>query len=162
MERALDESLAGGRVRLLSTGLHVPSRARARGIPELERLCRVGGAAAARFTVTHMRDYSFRLPDAVEEQLELARRTGCRLPIFAISGRRTRDHWGLQAPALEKDRACAGGGDGRGLRLLPLPVRARPKCSRQLLRPQGALEGGLTGPDGDGWRDPAERHASDA
>jgi dihydroorotase/N-acyl-D-amino-acid deacylase len=50
---------------------------------------------------THFRNYSGTLIAAVEEQIELARRTGCRLQLSHLQAA-GKSHWDQQAPALRK------------------------------------------------------------
>ncbi len=104
MERGLDEALAGGSCGF-STGLMYAPGSSA-PFDELVRLCRVV-ARRGKVYATHMRSYGGALVEAVEEQLRLARESGCRLQIshFQAAGRR---NWSQQAPALdlvEKARA---------------------------------------------------------
>ena len=105
---------------------------------ELERLCRVVARHGKIYT-THMRDYMTRLPESLDEQLELARRTGCRLHIshFQAVGPA---NWEKQAVALEKlERARAEGVD---VAFDCYPYTAGSSVLTQLL-PQWALEGGI-------------------
>jgi dihydroorotase/N-acyl-D-amino-acid deacylase len=98
MERLLDEALADGACGF-STGLmYAPGSSAPR--EELERLCSVAARREKIYT-THMRDYSGALVAAVEEQIELSRRSGCRLQIshFQAVGQK---HWAQQRPALER------------------------------------------------------------
>ena len=98
MEGALDESLAAGACGF-STGL-MYSPGESAPFAELERLCRVV-ARRGKIYATHMRDYGFRLIEAVDEQIELARRTGCRLQISHLQAV-GEANWTRQAPALER------------------------------------------------------------
>ena len=138
MERALDESLASG-ARGLSTGLmYAPGESAP--FAELERLCRVTARRGGIYT-THMRDYGFRLVEAVEEQIELARRTGCRLQIshFQAVGEA---NWHRQQQALERiERARREDID---VSFDCYPYEAGSTVLSQLL-PQWALEGGNPG-----------------
>jgi dihydroorotase/N-acyl-D-amino-acid deacylase len=138
MESLLDESLAAGACGF-STGL-MYSPGESAPFDELERLCRVVARRNKIYT-THMRDYGFRLGDAVAEQLELARRTGCRLQIshFQAVGEA---NWGRQAAALEQiERARAEGVD---VAFDCYPYVAGSTVLSQLL-PQWALAGGNPG-----------------
>jgi dihydroorotase/N-acyl-D-amino-acid deacylase len=107
---------------------------------ELEALCRVV-ARRGRIYTTHMRDYGFRLEEAVEEQIELARWTGVRLQIshFQAVGEA---NWGRQRPALERvERARR---DGVDVAFDCYPYVAGSTVLTQLL-PQRALAGGTPG-----------------
>jgi dihydroorotase/N-acyl-D-amino-acid deacylase len=118
---------------------------------ELERLCRVLARRGAVYA-THMRDYGFRLVEAVDEQIELARRTGCRLQISHLQAV-GQANWGRQAAALERiERARAEGID---LAFDCYPYLAGSTVLTQLL-PQWSLGGGLPGLMGR-LRDPAAR-----
>lgn len=134
----LDDCLAEG-AGGFSTGLmYAPGESAP--TEELEQLCRVV-ARRGRIYTTHMRDYGFRLLEAVEDQLELARRTGCRLQIshFQAVGEA---NWGRQRPALEKiEEARAKGVD---VAFDCYPYVAGSTVLTQLL-PQRALEGGTAG-----------------
>jgi dihydroorotase/N-acyl-D-amino-acid deacylase len=134
----LDECLAEG-AGGFSTGLmYAPGESAPP--EELEALCRVT-ARRGRIYTTHMRDYGFRLVEAVEEQLELARRTGCRLQIshFQAVGPANRER---QRPALERiERARDEGVD---VAFDCYPYVAGSTVLSQLL-PQWALEGGNDG-----------------
>ena len=137
-EHLLDESLAAGACGL-STGLmYAPGESAP--FAELERLCRVV-ARRGKIYCTHMRDYGFRLVEAVDEQIELARRTGCRLQIshFQAVGEA---NWSRQAPALEKIERARG--DGIDIAFDCYPYIAGSTVLSQLL-PQRALEGGISG-----------------
>ena len=136
MEGALAECLQQGACGF-STGLMYSPGASA-PFEELERLCRVVARHGKIYT-THMRDYMARLPEAIDEQLELARRTGCRLHIshFQAVGPA---NWEKQAVALEKlERARAEGVD---VAFDCYPYTAGSSVLTQLL-PQWALEGGI-------------------
>jgi N-acyl-D-amino-acid deacylase len=138
MVSALDEALASGACGF-STGLmYAPGESAP--FDELKRLCAVV-ARHGKVYATHMRDYGFRLPEAVDEQIELARRTGCRLQISHLQAVGT-VNWPLQAPALEKvERARAAGVD---IAFDCYPYVAGSTVLSQLL-PQRALEGGTVG-----------------
>jgi len=88
-----------------------------------------------------MRDYGFHLMKAVDEQIELARRAGCRLQIshFQAVGEA---NWSRQAQALERiERARDQGVD---VAFDCYPYVAGSTVLSQLL-PQRALEGGVSG-----------------
>ncbi len=138
MERALDESLAGGACGL-STGLmYAPGESAP--FAELERLCRVV-ARRGKIYATHMRDYGFRLIEAVDEQLELARRTGCRLQISHLQAV-GQANWSRQAAVLEKVERARD--DGIDVAFDCYPYVAGSTVLSQLL-PQRALQGGIGG-----------------
>ena len=138
MERVLDESLAAGACGF-STGL-MYSPGESAPFDELERLCRVT-ARRGKVYATHMRDYGFHLIEAIDEQLELARRTGCRLQISHLQAV-GEANWSRQAPALEKiERARDGGID---VAFDCYPYVAGSTVLSQLL-PQRFLEGGPAG-----------------
>lgn len=105
---------------------------------ELQRLCHIV-ADREKVYATHMRSYFSGLVTAVEEQLALARRTGCQLHIshFQASGAR---NWPLQARALEAiERAAAAGVD---VAFDCYPYVAGSTVLTQVL-PQWALGGGV-------------------
>ena len=138
MEQKLAESLAEGACGF-STGLMYSPGASA-PFSELERLCRVVARHQKTYT-THMRGYGDFLIEAVDEQLELARRTGCRLQIshFQAVGPR---NWDKQAVALEKIEKAAAEGLDVGFDCYP--YLAGSTVLTQLL-PQWALAGGIDG-----------------
>ncbi len=138
MEQKLAELLAEGACGF-STGLMYSPGASA-PFTELERLCRVV-ARHQKIYATHMRGYGDFLIEAVDEQLELARRTGCRLQIshFQAVGPR---NWDKQAVALEKiERAAA---EGLDVGFDCYPYLAGSTVLTQLL-PQWSLAGGIDG-----------------
>jgi len=94
---ALSHALTAG-VGGVSTGLMYPPAMFA-GPEELVELARGSRSRDLLFAV-HMRDYGDRLLEAVEEALDIARRTGVRLQIshLAVAGRR---NWGKVAQALD-------------------------------------------------------------
>ncbi len=136
MERALDAALAEGAAGF-STGL-MYSPGESAPFEELERLCRVV-ARHGKIYATHMRDYGTRLLEAVEEQLELARRTGCRLQIshFQAVGA---DNWPLQERALERIERARDQGMDVAFDCYPYIAGS---TVLTLLLPQWVLGGGL-------------------
>lgn len=135
MERRLDECLAEGAIGF-STGLMYAPGSSA-PFEELERLCRVT-ARRGKVYATHMRTYFGGILAAIEEQLELARRTGCRLQIshLQIAGRK---NWGLQEAVIGKiEKAAAEGVD---VAFDCYPYTAGSTVLTQIL-PQWALDGG--------------------
>jgi N-acyl-D-aspartate/D-glutamate deacylase len=138
MAGLLDDALGEGACGF-STGL-MYSPGESAPFDELERLCRVV-ARRGRIYTTHMRDYGFRLEEAVEEQIDLARRTSCRLQIshFQAVGEA---NWKRQRPALERiERAHEQGID---IGFDCYPYTAGSTVLTQLL-PQRALAGGIPG-----------------
>ncbi len=108
MVRLLDEAFEGGAVGV-STGLMFPPAISA----DRAELVALGQAAARRnrLFAAHMRNYNDRLIEAVEEVLDVARETGCRLQVshLAVAGKR---NWGKVPQALELiDHARADGLD---------------------------------------------------
>jgi dihydroorotase/N-acyl-D-amino-acid deacylase len=138
MEQKLAESFAEGACGF-STGLMYSPGASA-PFSELERLCRVV-ALHQKVYATHMRGYGDFLIEAVDEQLRLARRTGCRLQIshFQAVGPR---NWNKEALALEKIEKAAAEGLDVGFDCYP--YIAGSTMLTQLL-PQWALAGGIDG-----------------
>lgn len=135
MEGALDEALADGAVGF-STGLMYAPGSSAPP-EELERLCRVVKRREKIYT-THMRDYGFRLLEAIDEQVDLARRTGCRLQISHLQAV-GRANWRLNPLAIERvDAARKAGID---IAFDCYPYTAGSTVLSQLL-PQEALDGG--------------------
>lgn len=135
MEAMLRDALQQGAVGF-STGLMYAPGSSAPD-EELERLCRVVADEEKIYT-THMRDYGFHLIEAVDEQIQLAERTGCRLQISHLQavGKPNRP---LNAKALERiDAAHARGVD---IAFDCYPYIAGSTVMTQLL-PQWALEGG--------------------
>jgi len=138
MERFLAEAFEQGAVGF-STGLMYSPGASA-PFEELVRLCAVVAKYGKIYT-THMRDYSDRLEEAVEEQLELARRTGCRLQISHLQAVGPRN-WPRQRRVLDRiERAVASGVD---VSFDCYPYTRGSTVMTQLL-PQWALEGGIDG-----------------
>lgn len=98
LEDALSSGCAG-----FSTGLmYAPGSCAAPS--ELQQLCRIV-ERSGKLYATHMRSYSGGLLDAVREQLDLARATGCRLQISHLQAA-GRANWGLQRRALDEIAAA--------------------------------------------------------
>lgn len=132
LEAALDEGATG-----FSTGLMYAPGSSA-SFEELERLCAVVARKGKIYT-SHIRSYFGGLVEAVEEQLELARRTRCRLQISHLLAAGARN-WPLQARALEAiERAIKQGID---VAFDCYPYRAGSTVLTQIL-PQWALDGGV-------------------
>ena len=136
MEQKLAESLQQGACGF-STGLMYAPGASA-PFEELERLCRVV-ARHDKTYATHMRDYGDHLAEAVDEQLELARRTGCRLQLSHLQAVGPRN-WDKQQAVLEKIGNAAAHGIDVGFDCYPYTHGST--VLTQLL-PQSSLEGGI-------------------
>jgi dihydroorotase/N-acyl-D-amino-acid deacylase len=138
MEQKLAELLEEGACGF-STGLmYAPGSGAA--FEELERLCRVV-ARHGKTYATHMRDYGDHLEEAVDEQLELARRTGCRLQISHLQAVGPRN-WDKQRTVLETIERAAAGGMDVGFDCYPY---TRGSTVLTQLLPQWALDGGIDG-----------------
>jgi dihydroorotase/N-acyl-D-amino-acid deacylase len=135
MAAVLDACLAAGSVGF-STGLmYAPGSSAPR--EELHDLCSVTARRHAIYC-THMRSYSWDLLESTQEQLDLARSSGCRLQIshFQAVGRA---NWDKQSEALELMEQAAR--DGVDVEFDSYPYLAGSTVLSQLL-PQPALEGG--------------------
>ncbi len=106
MEQILTDALTGGACGF-STGLMYAPGASA-PFDELERLCEIVARHNKIYT-THIRSYFSELLESIEEQIELARRTGCRLQISHLQAVGAQN-WHLQIPALEKIAAARAEG----------------------------------------------------
>ncbi|MGI8991060.1 MAG: N-acyl-D-amino-acid deacylase family protein [Bryobacteraceae bacterium] len=131
LEDALDAGCPG-----FSTGLMYAPGSSA-GTDELERLIGVV-ARKGKLYATHMRNYSSGLVDAVREQLDLTRATGCRLQISHLQAS-GRSNWTLQQPAL--DEIEAGREQGLDVEFDIYPYQCGSTVLTQWL-PQWALDGG--------------------
>ena len=138
MEQKLAESLEDGACGL-STGLMYSPGASAPS-EEIERLCRVV-ARHDKVYATHMRDYGDALVEAVQEQLELARRTNCRLQISHLQAVGPRN-WDKQARALELIEKAVAAGLDVGFDCYPY---TRGSTVLTQLLPQWALGEGVDG-----------------
>lgn len=136
MEHLLEDAFSAG-VTGFSTGLMYAPGSSAPP-EELERLCSVV-ARHNKVYATHMRSYSFGLEDAVEEQLELARRTGCRLQISHLQAV-GRSNWDRQQRVLDRIEEAAQ--QGIDVAFDCYPYTAGNTTLTQLV-PQWALDGGL-------------------
>jgi N-acyl-D-amino-acid deacylase len=136
MQQRLAEELQEGACGF-STGLmYAPGSSAPR--EELVALCAVV-ARHDKTYATHMRDYSDRLVEAVDEQIELARQTGCRLQISHLQAVGARN-WPLQQVALERiERARDAGID---VTFDCYPYICGSTVLTQLL-PQWVLDGGV-------------------
>lgn len=138
MERLLADAFTQGAAGF-STGLMYSPGASA-PFEELVRLCSVV-ARNGKVYATHMRDYSDRLEEAVEEQLELARRTGCRLQISHLQAVGPRN-WERQRRVLDRIEQAADSGIDVSFDCYPY---TRGSTVMTQLLPQWALEGGIDG-----------------
>ncbi len=136
MQRMLDQALRDGACGL-STGLMYPPASFA----DLRELCALAEVVAAHGAIFsfHMRDYSNRAVEAVEEAIEVARRTGTRVQLshLAVAGR---PNWGKVAREVELiDAACA---EGLDVAFDIYPYLAGSTGLTQWI-PDWALEGGM-------------------
>jgi N-acyl-D-amino-acid deacylase len=131
LEDALDAGCVG-----FSTGLmYAPGSAA--GHEELAPLCAVI-ARRGKLYATHMRSYSAGLLDALREQLDLARATGCRLQVSHLQAA-GRAHWDLLRRALDEIEAARAEGIDVEFDIYPY------QCGSTVLTqwlPQWALDGG--------------------
>ena len=133
LEESLDEGAAG-----FSSGLMYAPGSGA-SIQELTALARVAAGKGAIYA-THMRSYSSGLVDAVEEQLEIARASECRLQISHLQAA-GEDYWPMQQQAIAAiEQANA---DGIDVSFDAYPWLAGSTVLTQIL-PQWALDGGST------------------
>jgi N-acyl-D-amino-acid deacylase len=135
MSGLLEDSLSAG-CSGFSTGLMYAPGSSA-GTVELERLCRVV-ARSGRLYATHMRSYSNALVEAVREQLDLARASGCRLQISHLQAA-GRTNWTLQQQALDEIEVARRQGIDVEFDIYPY------QCGSTVLTqwlPDWALEGG--------------------
>ncbi len=137
MSGVLDDALSAGACGF-STGLMYAPGSSA-GPEELEGLCRAVARRGSLYA-THMRNYSFRLVEAVDEQLNLARASGCRLQISHLQAA-GRANWDKQRVAL--DRIEAARKEGIDVEFDIYPYQAGSTVLTQFL-PQWTLNGGNT------------------
>jgi N-acyl-D-amino-acid deacylase len=135
MESLLDEALMAGATGF-STGLMYAPGSSA-PFSELERLCRVVAKHNKIYT-THMRSYFADLVPSIEEQIELARRTGCRLQISHLQAVGAAN-WPQHARALETIEKAKS--EGVDIAFDCYPYIAGSTVLTQFL-PQWALDGG--------------------
>ncbi len=135
MADLLDESLEAGCAGF-STGLAYAPGSSA-GTEELRRLCSVV-ARRGKLYATHMRSYSDTLVEAVQEQIDLAEHTGCRLQISHLQTA-GRANWHLQQRALDLIEAARD--RGIDLEFDIYPYQCGSTVLTQLL-PQWTLDGG--------------------
>ena len=152
LERALDDCLASGSIGL-STGLNCIPGAFAE-FQELARLCRVVKKHEAFYT-SHLRDYKFKVVEAVDEAIALGRATGApvQLSHLQVVGKK---NWHKLNSVLEHvDRAHRAGLD---VAMDAYPYLAG-SCSLTQLLPSWSLEGGSR-VCCSGWRPPGITSAS--
>ena len=149
MERMLEEALEQG-ASGFSTGL-MYSPGESAPAEELERLCRVVARRGGIYT-SHIRSYAANLVEALEEQIALARRTGCRLQISHLQAVGPAN-WTKQAQAIERIERARDEGIEIGFDCYP--YTAGSTVLTQFL-PQWALAGGIGGLLGR-LRNPGER-----
>jgi dihydroorotase/N-acyl-D-amino-acid deacylase len=94
----LDEALAEGAAGFSSGLMYAPGATAP--LEELEALCKVV-ARRGKLYATHMRTYAAQLVEAVDEQIGLARRSGCRLQISHLQAVGPAN-WHRQRAALER------------------------------------------------------------
>ena len=138
LERALDDCLASGSIGL-STGLNCIPGAFG-GFEELTRLCHVVKKHDAFYT-SHLRDYKFKVVEAVDEAIALGRATGApvQLSHLQVVGKK---NWHKLDSVLEHvDRAHR---DGVDVAMDAYPYLAG-SCSLTQLLPSWSLEGGIPG-----------------
>ncbi|HEY2931867.1 MAG TPA: D-aminoacylase [Acidobacteriota bacterium] len=138
MEQRLSEALSEGASGFSSGLMYSPGASAP--FEELERLCSVAARHDKIYT-THMRSYSAELEAALGEQLQLARRTGCRLQISHLQAVGPAN-WNKQASALEKIEKAKD--EGVDVAFDCYPYTAGSTVLTQLL-PQWALGGGIKG-----------------
>jgi N-acyl-D-amino-acid deacylase len=111
----LDEALAEGAAGF-STGLmYAPGATAPR--EELEALCAIT-ARHGKLYATHMRSYSWQLVESIDEQIALARATGCRLQISHLQAVGAAN-WHKQPEALERIEAAQSEGIDIGFDAYP-------------------------------------------
>jgi N-acyl-D-amino-acid deacylase len=136
MESLLEEAFAAGAAGF-STGLMYAPGSSA-PTEELERLCAVTARAGKIYT-SHIRSYFSELVNAVDEQLELARRSGGRMQISHLQAVGAAN-WPLQQIAIAHiEEARAAGVD---VEFDCYPYVAGSSVLTQVL-PQSALDGGV-------------------
>ncbi len=132
----LDEALAEGAAGF-STGLMYAPGATAPH-EELEALCAVTARRGKLYT-SHIRDYSWQLLEAIDEQIDLARATGCRLQISHLQAVGAAN-WPKQPAAIARIEAARA--EGLDVAFDAYPYAAGCTVLAQLV-PQRALEDGF-------------------
>ncbi len=110
----LDESLESGATGFSSGLMYAPGSAAS--ADELIALARVAARKGAVYS-THMRSYSAGLVDAVEEQIQIAKASGCRLQISHLQAA-GEDYWPMQQMRLPRLRKRTR--TGSMYRLMPI------------------------------------------
>ena len=121
----------------LSTGLMYAPGSSA-DTNELKHLCNVVARKDKLYT-SHIRSYSRTLVEAVREQIDLAKATGCRLQISHLQAA-GRECWHLQQPALDLIESARN--SGIDVEFDIYPYQCGSTVLTQLL-PQWTLEGGI-------------------
>jgi dihydroorotase/N-acyl-D-amino-acid deacylase len=135
IEGALDEILAAGAAGF-STGLmYAPGSCAPE--EELAGLCKVVARRGALYA-THMRDYMSGLVESTDEQLRLARASGCRLQISHLQAA-GRANWDRQRRAIDHIEAARE--EGIDVEFDIYPYQCGSTVLTQML-PQWALDGG--------------------
>ena len=138
LEQALDACLATGSIGL-STGLNcIPGQFAE--FSELERLCRVVKKHNAFYT-THMRNYKFKVVEAVDEALNLGRASGTAVQVshLQVVGKK---NWDKLDTVLERIDSAYREGIDVAMDAYPYLAGA---CSLTQLLPSWSVEGGLPG-----------------
>ena len=135
MNASLAETLKDGAVGF-STGLMYAPGSSA-PFEELAGLCRITAQRGGIYC-THMRSYSWELLESLEEQIELAQVSGCRLQISHMQAV-GRANWSKQEAALERIEKARR--EGVDIEFDSYPFLAGSTVMTQLL-PQRALDGG--------------------
>jgi N-acyl-D-amino-acid deacylase len=136
MTETLSDCLSQGACGL-STGLMYAPGSSAQQ-DELVKLCKVV-ARHGKVYATHMRSYSDQLLESIEEQIALARESGCRLQISHLQAVGARN-WDKQDHAIELLEQARQ--EGIDVEFDSYPYLAGSTVLTQLL-PQGAIEGGI-------------------
>ncbi|MGH9616829.1 MAG: N-acyl-D-amino-acid deacylase family protein [Acidobacteriaceae bacterium] len=136
MSGLLDEQLQQGAAGFSSGLMYAPGSGAS--LDELVALCSVVARRDGVYA-THMRSYSEKLVEAVEEQIEIAEASGCRLQISHLQAAGP-DNWPLQQYAVDAiEQASASGVD---VAFDVYPWLAGSTVLTQVL-PQTALDGGI-------------------
>jgi len=133
LNKSLDEGAVG-----FSSGL-MYSPGSGASEEELAALARIAARRGVVYA-THMRSYSAGLVDAVEEQISIARASGCRLQISHLQAA-GEDFWPLQERAIAAIEDASA--DGIDVSFDAYPWLAGSTVLTQML-PQKALDGGIT------------------
>ena len=133
---SVEEAISGGAIGF-STGLMYAPGSSA-PFEELARLCKAVARKGAIYC-THMRSYAWELLEAIDEQVALARSSGCRLQISHLQSV-GRTNWPKMEKAFEKIEAARQ--SGIDVEFDIYPYLAGSTVLSQLL-PQSALDGGV-------------------